>query len=278
MLSTLGVYMGPECRLLTPNETAAPPDAPLVLSGYAEADDFRFLNDQLLMMDAGAAWNHIEPFLERRRQSSFARPRLVFLSLATFGRLRHRYLQPLPVGFRGPWGWKDPRNSLTLPYWLHLFPQAQILHVRRDREAVVESLHHRARVWQASPAPPLPLAQRAQRWVRHPGTTVRRAGRRLGLIPAPAPDACLDRDYCRSLCDQYVHECLDFRPCGDRYREVSYEEIRADPAAAARQLASFAGCAPSRSRLSQAVALVRRGSGQGQNMEPRPRGVPIASR
>jgi hypothetical protein len=31
----------------------------------------------------------------------------------------------------GPWGWKDPRNSLTLPFWLQVFPGARVLIVHR---------------------------------------------------------------------------------------------------------------------------------------------------
>ena len=26
-----------------------------------------------------------------------------------------------------PWGWKDPRNSITLPLWLRLYPEAKII-------------------------------------------------------------------------------------------------------------------------------------------------------
>lgn len=261
MLATLGVYMGPEWRSLPASESAAP-DARRMLSGYAEAEEFRCLNDQLLA-DAGASWSRIEPFLARRHQPAFMRPRLVSLGLSTFGRLRHRYLRALPTGFSGPWGWKDPRTSLTLPYWLHLFPDARILHVRRDRRAVIDSLHHRARVWQAAPAPPLPPAQRARQWVQHPGTTMRRAGHRLGLLPSGPPDPCLDRAQCGALCDAYVRECLRFRSWGERYQEVWYEAILADPSAAARDLAAFAGCGSPVARLAQAAALVHAGHGPG---------------
>jgi hypothetical protein len=38
------------------------------------------------------------------------------------------------------WGWKDPRNALTLPVWLSIFPGARVLHVVRDGRAVALSL------------------------------------------------------------------------------------------------------------------------------------------
>lgn len=41
------------------------------------------------------------------------------------------------------WGWKDPRNTFTLPVWLKLFPNAKVLHVVRDGMAVAQSLKAR---------------------------------------------------------------------------------------------------------------------------------------
>jgi len=38
------------------------------------------------------------------------------------------------------WGWKDPRNTFTLPHWLSVFPQARVIHLVRSREEVVNSL------------------------------------------------------------------------------------------------------------------------------------------
>lgn len=33
--------------------------------------------------------------------------------------------------FDGPWGWKDPRNSLTLPIWKRIFPDVRVLVIRK---------------------------------------------------------------------------------------------------------------------------------------------------
>ncbi len=44
-----------------------------------------------------------------------------------------------------PWGWKDPRNCLTLPVWLGLFPQARVLHIVRNGIDVARSLLVRER-------------------------------------------------------------------------------------------------------------------------------------
>lgn len=41
------------------------------------------------------------------------------------------------------WGWKDPRNCLTLAVWLSIYPNAKVLHVVRDGRAVALSLAER---------------------------------------------------------------------------------------------------------------------------------------
>ncbi len=43
----------------------------------------------------------------------------------------------------GPWGWKDPRNTYTLPLWLKVFPQAKIISVYRNPLDVCLSLMKR---------------------------------------------------------------------------------------------------------------------------------------
>ena len=41
------------------------------------------------------------------------------------------------------WGWKDPRNCVTLPVWLSIYPNARVLHVIRDGRSVALSLADR---------------------------------------------------------------------------------------------------------------------------------------
>ncbi|SCX76465.1 sulfotransferase [Thiohalorhabdus denitrificans] len=60
-----------------------------------------------------------------------------------------QYLVPLGLwgyGHHPPqriWGWKDPRNTLTLPLWLSIFPHARIVHIRRHGVDVAQSLYSR---------------------------------------------------------------------------------------------------------------------------------------
>jgi len=44
---------------------------------------------------------------------------------------------------RQPWGWKDPRNSLTLPFWLRLIPDLRVVVCVRNPIEAAWSLHGR---------------------------------------------------------------------------------------------------------------------------------------
>lgn len=45
------------------------------------------------------------------------------------------------------WGWKDPRNTFTLPMWQQIFPQAKILHIYRNPVDVAASLRKREQIY-----------------------------------------------------------------------------------------------------------------------------------
>jgi hypothetical protein len=115
----------------------------------AEARAFIALNKWLLVQ-AGAAWDQPEPldlFLADRPSrtiaADFCRDALAGRAGLSFlgprGWLRTRSLD----AYRGQWGWKDPRNTLTLPLWRDLWPNARVVHVLRNGLDVAASLKHR---------------------------------------------------------------------------------------------------------------------------------------
>lgn len=53
--------------------------------------------------------------------------------------VRYGSLKSMPA----PWGWKDPRNTITLPLWLDLFPEAKIINITRHGVDVANSLYVR---------------------------------------------------------------------------------------------------------------------------------------
>lgn len=130
-LRSLGLYTGYD---LEPN---------------AEARYFLQLNEEMLRL-AGARWDApdaMQSLLEdtelvdwlARRMEGRMHGIQTALFLSKPGWLRYRDIRDYPK----PWGWKDPRNTLTLPVWLKLFPDAKVVHVIRHPVDVASSLQVR---------------------------------------------------------------------------------------------------------------------------------------
>jgi len=55
-----------------------------------------------------------------------------------------RYLRyGSPANLDIAWGWKDPRNTFTLPIWLDIFPESKVIHIYRHGVDVAISLRAR---------------------------------------------------------------------------------------------------------------------------------------
>jgi GT2 family glycosyltransferase/glycosyltransferase involved in cell wall biosynthesis len=122
LLHASGLYLGEKNELMPPQ--ADNPD------GFWEHLGFVALNDELLNA-LGGAWD-----LPPKAEEAFARPELDPL------RLKARLL----VGdfdSAQVWGWKDPRNSLTLPFWQDLLPELKTLIIVRNPLEVAYSMRER---------------------------------------------------------------------------------------------------------------------------------------
>ena len=117
---------------------------------HHEAHFFQRINDWLLA-EAGGSWEYPQP-MEDFLASPVFRPSTVDLlrfnlrTLRSFSFLGPRYWpthRRLDRGMRRPWGWKDPRTTLTLPLWLGVFPDARVLHITRHGIDVASSLQIR---------------------------------------------------------------------------------------------------------------------------------------
>jgi len=258
MLSMIGVFMDPDFPFGSPGSGMAP-GSQLRSDGYGESTAFRLLNEAI-MARADANWFDVDPFLAQRDRPLFARSSIARLQLATYGSLFRDHIGQHLDAAGGRWGWKDPRTSLTLSYWLQLFPHARLVHVRRSDEAIVNSLLRRAAQPSAGPPSPPHFSERAGRLFRSPAQLVNAVGRRAGLKPAPSVTSAslLDRSFCHDLVKRYVGECLRYRGINDRYLEVCYEDVLRDPAATVNRIADFAEISPTLAERQAAVALVSR--------------------
>jgi len=123
LLHACGLYLGPKEALMPPQT-----DNP---DGFWEHLGFVALNDELL--DAlGGAWD-----LPPKGDEKFSdAPRMDSL------RMKGRLLIE-GVSSKDVWGWKDPRNSLTLPFWQELLPELKTLIMVRNPLEVAYSMRKR---------------------------------------------------------------------------------------------------------------------------------------
>ena len=122
LLHGCGLYLGPKDALMPPQ--ADNPD------GFWEHLGFVALNDELLEA-LGGAWD-----LPPKSNENLSDERLDPL------RMKARLLIE---GFHSGqiWGWKDPRNSLTLPFWEELLPGLKTLIIVRNPLEVAYSMGKR---------------------------------------------------------------------------------------------------------------------------------------
>ncbi|HTK16976.1 MAG TPA: glycosyltransferase [Acidimicrobiia bacterium] len=123
LLNVMGTYLGEESDLVP--ATSENPE------GYWEHTAFVDVNDEILH-ELGGGWDCPVP-----------------LPAGAKGRAR---LAPLQVRARQAierldghehWGWKDPRNSLTLPFWQELVPKLKVVVCLRHPLEVALSLQRR---------------------------------------------------------------------------------------------------------------------------------------
>jgi hypothetical protein len=122
LLQQAGLNLGDEADLMPPAEENP--------EGFYEHLEFVRLNDEVLNV-AGAGWdcppaagfNWDDTALDSYRERAQC--------LAS------------PLEERLPWGWKDPRTSLTLPFWRSALGPLRVVAVVRNPLEVVISLHRR---------------------------------------------------------------------------------------------------------------------------------------
>jgi len=219
-------------------------------------------------------WNHESPFFQilnewilRRCGATYKTPRplLEFLAdpqkrAATAATL-HRaldspwsllYSGPLnflkfrrPKTFPFPWGWKDPRSTVTLPVWLDVFPDAKIVHIYRHGVDVANSLRNRRR---RRLNRLIALCEEAHLKRRDPDCDVASLHtRRLLTLMGGF-----------SLWEEYLIEARrHIAALSDRAIEVRYEDFMSSPAGKLKELAAFCGLSPTDADVDRVTAKIR---------------------
>ncbi len=106
-----------------------------------EAMHFLSLNQQLLQA-LQADW--LQPKALTGKESIDFQPMELFCEHKKM--MSRKFLLIKLLHNNSSWGWKDPRNTFTLPFWLALWPQARVLHVHRNGWEVAHSLKLRNNV------------------------------------------------------------------------------------------------------------------------------------
>jgi hypothetical protein len=121
VLQECGLHLGRSEDLMGPA-----PDNP---AGFFENQLIVGLNDRLLAQARGS-WD--------------SPPRNPNWELAEFASLRTQAGEVVAsIGVREPWGWKDPRTSLTLGFWLSVVPELRVVVAVRNPLEVATSLRLR---------------------------------------------------------------------------------------------------------------------------------------
>lgn len=209
---------------------------------------FLQLNEWLLRQ-AGATWDNPEPI--RRLLENDARRELVVQVLRNTldGYPSFGHLGPLksirfrtPFALTDPWGWKDPRNTLTQPLWMDIFPDAKILHVTRHGVDVASSLA--AREGQS-----LGVGHLAPISI-------------LGLFGEPEitpSQQCSTLDETFALWEQYLTFASENRAaCGSNFQQIRYEDFLENPEPRLSELAAFCGLPVSVASIQNACAGLNR--------------------
>ncbi|MBX9670736.1 MAG: sulfotransferase [Candidatus Obscuribacterales bacterium] len=99
----------------------------------------------------------------------------------------------------GPWGWKDPRTTLFLDFWMELLPDAKFLFVFRSPWEVVDSLFRRGdKAFQEDPVLALKVWEHYNRlsidfYNRHKDRSLLAHVDAVATDPAPLVDALRNR-------------------------------------------------------------------------------------
>lgn len=122
------------------------------------------------------------------------------------------------------WGWKDPRNTFTLPIWKKLFPGLKIIHIIRHGVDVAQSLYQRD-------------------WVQNPDknnyTALSTIRDQFGILYSRP---CVSIEQAFLLWEEYVEKAVQQTQTADfDSLQIKYENLLGDADTTLKQVLSFCG-------------------------------------
>jgi len=220
------------------------------------------LNDWLLSQ-SGASWDHPEAnryLLENNDVSGLAKDYIGYFMetpraagyLGWLKYIKYHGISHLDI----PWGWKDPRNTLTLPIWLDLFPKAKVINIYRHGVDVANSLKVRSEKSLIDSKSNY-FKNKKWYWLRP----------KKGIFMDSLSCINLDqgvllwRDYLR-LASSYM------KNIGERVVDVKYEDFLEQPFDILRKLALFCNIDTTDQQIQQAVRNVKKDRAYAYRSDP----------
>jgi hypothetical protein len=157
-----------------------------------------------------------------------------------------RYLAGGMKSLNSPWGWKDPRNTFTLPMWLRIYPQAKVVSIERHGVDVAQSLRVREKR-NLDEAAAIFARYRSLFFLRPKGG---------GFVESPR---CTLLDGGFSLWNEYTAQAramIEQLPAG-RSLVLRYEDVLQDPVKYLRDSADFCELDVSDRRLREVIASIK---------------------
>jgi len=197
-------------------------------------------SNKRLMARYGARWDAPTPVAERLREPATLQAAVDYAAARVGGVAAALFLGP--TGYlrcwdirklERPWGWKDPRNTFTLPVWLRIFPHAKVLFLERHGVDVALSL--KLRSVRTRPKIYLPWRERSASSIR-----------------------CSTLEGGLSLWAEYQARAklMLARLPPDRFLELRYEELLENPIPELFRLAAFCGLEVSNAAVESAAVSI----------------------
>lgn len=218
-----------------------------------------------LLRECGAKWDRPISASMLLQNTKLAELTLDYLNYQLSNWPVHKYAglsryiaSDLPCTPRTSWGWKDPRNTFTLPLWLQLYPEAKIIHVYRNGVDIASSLKVRAE------NDLIAFGKRHE--ILKKSSFYRMSKKHRGFTGSAT---ALDIHKGFSLWEQYVETAFSYEEVlGNRLRHVCYEEFLASPLEQLRGLVSFCNLEPTELELKESISDVKPSRGFAFHSDP----------